>query len=96
MARLVPPVPSSLTLFLSSLLPCGFAVGPSQLYEGRLGLWWVGHSMEAGAFLGTDGDAQWAWKFHNGLMTQGQESEFAVNSGTDETNSAEAEKVKQA
>lgn len=90
MASLASPVPSALASFLSSWLPCGFAVGPSRLCEGRLGLWWVGHSLEAGALLGSEGDAEWAWK---DLTTQSQESELAVNSRAVQTNSPEAEKV---
>ncbi|XP_029000532.1 zinc finger protein 408-like isoform X2 [Betta splendens] len=94
MAKVVPPIPSSVTLLLSSLLPRGFAVGPSQLYEGRLGLWWVGHAMEAGALLGREDDSQWAWKFHSDLMTQNRESEFTEKARIDETNSTNAEKAR--
>lgn len=53
------PVPSTLTSFLSTWLPCGFAVGPSRLGGGRLGLWWVGRSLQAGALLGKAGDTEW-------------------------------------
>lgn len=54
MARLLPDLAS----FLSSVLPRGFALGPSLLREGSVGLWWVGRPLEAGAPLGTEGDAQ--------------------------------------
>uniref|UniRef100_A0A3B5L019 C2H2-type domain-containing protein n=1 Tax=Xiphophorus couchianus TaxID=32473 RepID=A0A3B5L019_9TELE len=54
MARLLPDLAS----FLSSVLPRGFALGPSLLREGSVGLWWVGHPLEAGAPLGTEGDVQ--------------------------------------
>uniref|UniRef100_A0A3Q4GX72 C2H2-type domain-containing protein n=1 Tax=Neolamprologus brichardi TaxID=32507 RepID=A0A3Q4GX72_NEOBR len=64
MAFLGPPVPSALASFLYSSLPCGFAVGPSRLHEGRLGLWWVGRSLEAGSLLGRDGDIEWASEYH--------------------------------
>ncbi|XP_037615348.1 zinc finger protein 408 isoform X2 [Sebastes umbrosus] len=59
MASLAPLVPSAVASFLSTLLPCGFAVGPSRLCGGRMGLWWVGRSLEAGALLGRDGDTEW-------------------------------------
>lgn len=85
MASLTSPVPSPL-----AWLPCGFAVGPSRLCEGRLGLWWVGHSLEAGALLGSEGDTEWAWKV---LMTHSQESELTVNSRAVQTNDPEAETV---
>lgn len=90
MASLASPAPSALASFLSSWLPCGFAVGPSRLCEGRLGLWWVGHSLEAGALLGSEGDAEWAW---NDLTTHSQESELPVDSRAVQNNSTEAEKV---
>eukprot|EP00066_Takifugu_rubripes_P018850 XP_011608116.1 PREDICTED: zinc finger protein 408 [Takifugu rubripes] len=56
MASLTPPLPSALTSILSTLLPCGFAVGPSRFCEGRLGLWWVGCMLKPGSLLGRDGD----------------------------------------
>ncbi|XP_040893077.1 zinc finger protein 408 [Toxotes jaculatrix] len=95
MACLASPVPSALASFLSTLLPRGFAVGPSQLCESRLGLWWVGHSLEAGSLLGREGDAKWTWKCHTDLRTQCREGELAVNSEskTGHSNSTEAEKV---
>lgn len=55
MASLIPPLPSALTSILSTLLPCGFAVGPSRFCEGRLGLWWVGCVLKPGSLLGRDG-----------------------------------------
>ncbi|XP_069384188.1 zinc finger protein 408 isoform X2 [Paralichthys olivaceus] len=88
MAGLAPPVPSSLTSFLSTLLPCGVAVGPSRLCEGRLGLWWVGRSLGAGSLLGRQGDTEWTWKHHTDLMTLGQEGEVTLSS-----HSTEAEKA---
>lgn len=93
MASLAPPIPSALASFLSSLLPCGFAVGPSRLCEGRLGLWWVGHLLEAGALVGSEGDAEWAWKYHNVSTTQYQENEPTLISRAVQSDSAEAEKV---
>ncbi|TNN49488.1 hypothetical protein EYF80_040329 [Liparis tanakae] len=60
MAGLDPPVPSAPASLLSGLLPRGFAVGPSRLCGGRMGLWWVGRSLEAGTLLGRGGDAAWA------------------------------------
>ncbi|XP_060924487.1 zinc finger protein 408-like, partial [Limanda limanda] len=65
MAAHPPPVPPTLSSLLSSLLPCGVAVGPSRLCEGRLGLWWVGRCLGAGALLGRGGD--WTWKHHSDL-----------------------------
>lgn len=57
-----PPVRSSpLMTPLSSLLPNGFAVGPSRASEGRLGLWWVGRCLDAGTLLGREGDTEWSW-----------------------------------
>lgn len=56
MASLTPPLPSALTSILSTLLPCGFAVGPSRFCEGRLGLWWVGCMLKPGSLLGRDGN----------------------------------------
>ncbi|KAF6733522.1 Zinc finger protein 408 [Oryzias melastigma] len=54
-----PGTPSlpEITALLSSLLPCGFAVGPSQHCGGRLGLWWVGRPLKAGSLLGRNGDS---------------------------------------
>ncbi|XP_068596862.1 zinc finger protein 408 [Brachionichthys hirsutus] len=62
MAHPAPSSPSALASVLCTLLPRGFAVGPSRACEGRLGLWWVGRSMEAGSLLGRDGDPGWAAK----------------------------------
>ncbi|XP_044061313.1 zinc finger protein 408 isoform X2 [Siniperca chuatsi] len=95
MASLAPPVPSALVSFLSTVLPRGFAVGPSRLCEGRLGLWWVGRSLEAGSLLGREGDTEWASKYHTDLMTHSRDGEFTMNSEskTGQTNSTEAEKV---
>ncbi|XP_056134706.1 zinc finger protein 408 isoform X2 [Lampris incognitus] len=51
-----------LVSLLSSLLPRGFAVGPSRQCEGSLGLWWVGRSLKAGALLGMEGNSEWPWR----------------------------------
>ncbi|XP_008290315.1 zinc finger protein 408 [Stegastes partitus] len=93
---LVPPVPSALVSFLSSLLPRGFAIGPSHLREGRLGLWWVGRSLEAGALLGGDGDTEWASQYHADPMIHRQDDELTATSEfeTGQTSSTEEEKVK--
>ncbi|KAE8277511.1 hypothetical protein D5F01_LYC24537 [Larimichthys crocea] len=95
MACLAPPIPSALASFLSTLLPCGFAVGPSRFCGGRPGLWWVGRSLEAGSLLGRDGDTEWASKHHNDPMTHSGEGELEMNSESQkgETNSTEVEKV---
>uniref|UniRef100_A0A3B4V9H1 Zinc finger protein 408-like n=2 Tax=Seriola dumerili TaxID=41447 RepID=A0A3B4V9H1_SERDU len=93
MACLPPPVPSALASFLSSLLPRGFAVGPSHLCEGRLGLWWVGRSLEAGSLLGREGDTEWTWSYHTDLMTHSREGELTIESKTGQTKNTEAEKV---
>nr|XP_046252285.1 zinc finger protein 408-like [Scatophagus argus] len=93
MASLAPPVPPALTSFLSTLLPCGFAVGPSRLCEGRLGLWWVGRSLEAGSLLGREGDTEWAWRFHTDLMTRSPDGELTMNSQTGLSNNTETEKA---
>ncbi|XP_028258034.1 zinc finger protein 408 [Parambassis ranga] len=82
MARHVPRATSALASLLSSLLPRGFAVGPSQLCEGRLGLWWVGRSLEAGSLLGREGDTEWTSK---GELT----SVFESKSGQTEETEAE-------
>ncbi|KAL6113574.1 znf408 [Pungitius sinensis] len=60
MAALAPPIPSPLASFLCALLPRGFALGPSRLCGGRVGLWWVGRPLEAGFLLGKEGDTEWA------------------------------------
>lgn len=98
MASLAPPAPLALASVLSSLLPRGFAVGPSQLCEGRLGLWWVGRSLEAGSLLGRKGDTKWTWKYHTDLMTQSRENELLKNSEckTGQSKSNVAEKVNKA
>ncbi|XP_032368331.1 uncharacterized protein LOC116687239, partial [Etheostoma spectabile] len=95
MASLSPPVLSALASYLSTLLPCGFAVGPSQLRGGRMGLWWVGRSLEAGSLLGKDGDTEWSSKYHSDPMAQSQDAELGMNSESksSKTNSSEAEKV---
>lgn len=86
MADLVPPLPSALASFLSTLLPHGFAVGPSRLCEGRLGLWWVGRSLEAGYLLGSEGDTEWASDRHAQLEAHSRDTEPPAND-------TEAEKV---
>nr|XP_020475567.1 zinc finger protein 37 homolog isoform X2 [Monopterus albus] len=93
MATLAPPIPSALASLLSTLLPCGFAIGPSRLCEGKLGLWWVGRSLEAGSLLGREGDTEWAWKYHRDLMNHSQEDELMMKFQKGQTNSAEAEKA---
>ncbi|XP_044212855.1 zinc finger protein 408 isoform X1 [Thunnus albacares] len=88
-------LPSALASFLSASLPRGFAVGPSLFCEGRLGLWWVGRSLEAGCLLGREGDAGRASKHRTDPPTHCREDEFTETSQsiTDQTNSTE-EKVK--
>ncbi|XP_029317340.1 zinc finger protein 408-like isoform X2 [Cottoperca gobio] len=76
MASLAPFDPSALASFLSTLLPCGFAVGPSRLSGGRMGLWWVGRSLEGGSLLGSDGDTEWASKFLTDPMTHSGDGEL--------------------
>ncbi|KAK2919837.1 zinc finger protein 408 [Channa argus] len=93
MANLAPPVPSALASFLSTLIPCGFAVGPSRLYEDRLGLWWVGRSLEAGALLGSEGDTEWSWKYDSDSTAHSRESELTVKCRAGQTNSTEAEEA---
>ncbi|XP_073319914.1 zinc finger protein 408 [Pagrus major] len=95
MDSLDPSIPDALASFLSSLLPCGFAVGPSRLCEGRLGLWWVGRSLEAGSLLGRKGDTEWASKRHTDPMTHSRDDELTANSEskTGQTSSTEAQKV---
>ncbi|XP_062237187.1 zinc finger protein 408-like isoform X2 [Platichthys flesus] len=88
MAARPPPVPSTLTSWLSSFLPCGVAVGPSRLCEGRLGLWWVGRCLGAGALLGRGGDTDWTWKHHSG-----PEEDLALNSHSTEAQKALRQKV---
>eukprot|EP00064_Thunnus_orientalis_P016037 superscaffoldBa00003093_g16100 len=84
-------LPSALASFLSASLPRGFAVGPSLFCEGRLGLWWVGRSLEAGCLLGREGDAGRASKHRTDPPTHCQEDEFTETSQsiTDQTNSTE-------
>ena len=87
MACLLPPVPSDLTSFLTASLPRGFAVGPSQLCQGRLGLWWVGRPLQAGSLLGRD--AEWASKCHRDPVIHSRGSEPRAA----QTSSSEDEKV---
>ncbi|XP_049905183.1 zinc finger protein 408 [Epinephelus moara] len=89
------PVPSALASCLSTLLPCGFAVGPSRLCGGRMGLWWVGRSLEAGSLLGKEGDTEWASKYHTDPIAHGRDGELPMNSESraGQTNSSEAEEV---
>ncbi|XP_008404279.1 zinc finger protein 408 [Poecilia reticulata] len=70
MARLLPDLAS----FLSSVLPRGFALGPSLLREGSVGLWWVGGPLEAGAPLGTEGDAQRAPRTRSDPLSSSSEN----------------------
>lgn len=95
MAGLHPSIPDALASFLCSLLPCGVAVGPSRLCEGRLGLWWVGRSLEAGSLLGREGDAEWASKHHAEPVTHSPDDELTTNSEskTGQTSSTEAQTV---
>ncbi|XP_077476769.1 uncharacterized protein LOC144089580 isoform X7 [Stigmatopora argus] len=64
----VTSIPTALASFLSTLLPNGFAVGPSMSCKGRLGLWWVGQALEVGFLLGKEGDTEWVKKFQTGPM----------------------------
>ncbi|XP_034049919.1 zinc finger protein 408 isoform X2 [Thalassophryne amazonica] len=80
MATLASPIPPYLTSLLSTLLPRGFAVGPSQLCEGRLGLWWVGCSLEAGSLLGKERDTGWALVYHSDPLTYSKEDELTMTS----------------
>lgn len=91
------PLPSALDSFLSSLLPRGFAVGPSRHCQDRLGLWWVGRTQGAGSLLGREGDTEGAWNYNIEPKTQSDGSDLMMRSGsrTDLNNSAEAEKVKE-
>lgn len=91
MASPAPPVPAALASFLSSLLPCGLAVGPSRLCRGRPGLWWVGRSLGAGSLLGREGDAEWASEHHTDRVTHGRDAELRMNS--ESQTGTEAEKV---
>ncbi|XP_033971964.1 zinc finger protein 408-like [Trematomus bernacchii] len=93
MDYLAPPAPSALATLLSTLLPCGFAVGPSRLCGGSMGLWWVGRSLEAGSLLGRERDTEWASSYHTDLMTHRQEGELVMNSKTCQTISTEADKA---
>ncbi|KAG7482673.1 zinc finger protein 408-like isoform X1 [Solea senegalensis] len=93
MAGLGPPIPSALTSFLSMLLPPGFAVGPSQLCEQRLGLWWVGRSLGAGSLLSREGDTAWTWKYHTDQMFHEQGAELSINSESETGQSTKTEKL---
>ncbi|XP_057698862.1 zinc finger and SCAN domain-containing protein 2-like isoform X1 [Corythoichthys intestinalis] len=66
---LAPSNPTAVASFLSTLLPNGFAVGPSGSCKGRLGLWWVGQALQVGFLLGKEGDAEWVEKFQTGPMS---------------------------
>ncbi|XP_074522783.1 uncharacterized protein LOC141787932 isoform X2 [Halichoeres trimaculatus] len=70
MAGLPPPLPF-LSSLLSSMLPPGFAVGPSKLCEDHLGLWWVGSPLKAGSVLGRSGGTDWATRCAE-LLSQSQ------------------------
>lgn len=91
MASLIPPLPSTLASFLSMLLPRGFAVGPSRLCEDRLGLWWVGRSLDIGSLLGMAGDTEWS----SGRHTETVMDELTMNSGcrTEQSSSTEVFKL---
>ncbi|XP_049573740.1 zinc finger protein 408 isoform X2 [Syngnathus scovelli] len=65
---LSPCVPTALTSFLSTILPPGFAVGPSISCKGRLGLWWVGRVLQVGDLLGREEDPEWIHKFQTGRL----------------------------
>ncbi|XP_054473926.1 zinc finger protein 408 [Anoplopoma fimbria] len=95
MAGLAPPVPSALASFLSTSLPPGFAMGPSRLCGGRMGLWWVGRSLEAGSLLGRDGDPEWASECDPDPMTHSREGEPTTDPGSEtcQTTSTDAEKA---
>ncbi|XP_054627783.1 zinc finger protein 408 isoform X1 [Dunckerocampus dactyliophorus] len=92
MACLSSPIPSALASFLSTLLPRGFAVGPSVSCEGRLGLWWVGPSLQAGCLLGREGDAEWVGKFQTGMLPH-QDLIMTLESNTDIVHSTVEEKA---
>ncbi|XP_041848105.1 zinc finger protein 408 isoform X2 [Melanotaenia boesemani] len=95
MACCVPPVPSDLSSFLWSVLPCGLAVGPSQLCQDRLGLWWVGRPLEAGSVLGRKGGAESVSRYHSDPVTQsrGSETTTDVEFRAAQTGSSEEEKA---
>ncbi|XP_047435775.1 zinc finger protein 408 [Mugil cephalus] len=84
MSRLVAPAPSALASLLSSLLPRGFAVGPSGLREGRPGLWWVGPSLEAGSLLGREGG-----ELHANQEIQGRDEELSAKPKLNQASGAE-------
>ncbi|XP_077375328.1 uncharacterized protein LOC144017528 isoform X2 [Festucalex cinctus] len=65
---LAPSFPPAFASFLSTLLPPGFAVGPSMSCKGRLGLWWVGRVLRVGDLLGRQGDTEWVQKFETGSL----------------------------
>lgn len=80
MADLTPLLPPPPTTLLPSSLPCGFAVGPSRLCAGRLGLWWVGRSLGAGSLLGSEGDTEWPWRSPANAQAENVNSNLAVSS----------------
>ncbi|KAM4744356.1 zinc finger protein 408 [Anableps anableps] len=92
MACLLP----GLTSFLSSVLPRGFAVGPSLLCEGSVGLWWVGRPLEAGALLGREGDTQRVAKRRSdpGIHSRGSKPSESHQSGAVCFSSSEDDKGK--
>ncbi|XP_019723136.1 zinc finger protein 408-like [Hippocampus comes] len=68
-SSLAPSIPTALTSFLSSLVPPGFAVGPSMSCQGRLGLWWVGRALRVGELLRREGQPEWVQKFETDPLT---------------------------
>ncbi|KAM7014996.1 zinc finger protein 408 [Tautogolabrus adspersus] len=93
MARPPPPLLPSLASLLSSVLPPGFAVGPSGLCKGRLGLWWVGRSLQVGSLLGREGDTEWATRYHSERLTDSKDSECIMKPPTDHNVSTKAEEA---
>ncbi|MED6287682.1 hypothetical protein CHARACLAT_018758 [Characodon lateralis] len=95
MACLHPSLQTHLTSFLSSVLPCGFALGPSLLCEGSVGLWWVGRPLEAGVLLGREGDTQWVAKrlSDSGIHSGGSKPTENDQSRTVRVSSSEDEKA---
>ncbi|XP_077419330.1 uncharacterized protein LOC144050166 isoform X2 [Vanacampus margaritifer] len=81
---LTPSFPTALASFLSTLLPTGFAVGPSMSCKGRLGLWWVGRALRVGDQLGREGDPKWVQKFETGSLPP-QDLLMTMESITDST-----------
>ncbi|XP_053722259.1 zinc finger protein 408-like isoform X2 [Synchiropus splendidus] len=79
MDSIVASTPSTLTSILLSLLPRGVALGPSEMCEGRLGLWWVGRPLRPGCLLSKENETELAWAPQTDAQVPGEDHKMVTD-----------------